>query len=111
MTVLDLLKSASATLNAGGAGTIVIGPEKAGESWSVTRMSIQCTSALQTNVRVYRNVISTLTMLFDSAAGNGDVASGDPPLDIPRNSAIVLQWTGGTPGSVATVVLEGKLTR
>lgn len=88
-----------------------MGPERGGESWTVTRISVQSDSALQSKVRLYRNVISTLTMLFDSKSGNSDVASGNPPLDVPRSGRIVIEWTDGTPGAHSTAVLEGKLTR
>lgn len=111
MTTLDLSTAGTVTLGADGSGAISIGPERGGESWSVTRMSVQCTSAIPTQVRIYRNVISPLQMLFDSKSGNSDVASGDPPLDIPRGGRIIVEWRNGTPDSVATVVLEGKLTR
>lgn len=111
MTTLDLIKSATATLDANGTGSVVVGPERGGERWTVTRISLQCTSVLQTECRIYRNVISTLTMLFDSQGGNSDVASGDPPLEIPMSGRIVIEWRGGTPGAVATAVLEGKLIR
>lgn len=109
--ILDLLKSATVTLDATGAGSVSVGPERGGESWSLTRIAISSTSVLQTEVAIYRNVVSSLTQLFGSKAGNSDVASGDPPLDIPRSGRIVLEWTGGTPGAICTAVMEGKLTR
>lgn len=110
-TTLDLLKSGQATIGANGIGTVTIGPERGGESWRITRMSVQCTSVLQTEVRIYRDIISTLKMLFNSKSGNSDVASGDPPLDIPSNGHIVIEWRNGTPGAIGTVVVEGKVTR
>ncbi len=111
MVTLDLLKSGSVTLDATGTGSVVVGPERGGERWTVTRIAITCTSALQTTVKLYRNIISTTTLLFGSDAGNNDVASGDPPLELPPSGKVVLVWSGGTPGSVASLVLEGKLTR
>lgn len=108
---LDLLKSGSVTLDANGAGSLTFGPERGGESWRVTRINLTCTSTLQTKCNVYRNVVSTLTNLFGSKAGNSDVASGDPPLDVTTNSRFIVVWTSGTPGAIATAVIEGKLTR
>lgn len=111
MTTLDLLKSGNVTLDANGNGSITLGPERGGERWRVTRIAVTCTSVLQSEVRIYRNIVSSQTRLFGSQAGNDDVASGDPPIDIPTGGRIVVEWAGGTPGSVGTAVLEGKLTR
>ena len=111
MSEFELLKSGSAILDASGSGTLVLGPERAGESWEVTRISVTCTSTLQTVVTVYENVVSTQTALFNSKAGNSDVAAGDPPMTIPSGSRVVIVWTAGTPGAAATAVLKGKLFR
>ncbi len=108
---LDLLKSGSVTLDASGAGSLVFGPERGGERWRVTRIAITCTSTLQTSVILYRNVISSTTRLFGSDSGNDDIASGDPPLEIPPNGRFVLVWANGTPGAIAGAVVEGKLIR
>lgn len=111
MTTLQLLKSASVVLDGTGAGTVVLGPERGMERWSVTRMNVQCTSATPTKCNIYRNIVSTATQLFGTNSGNQDVASGDPPLDIPASGRIVVAWNSGTAGGVATVVVEGTLTR
>lgn len=109
--ILQLLKSGNVTLDASGAGTTVLGPERGGESWTVDRIAVQCTSADQTDCAIYRDVISTQTELFGSRSGNQDVATGTPPLEIAPSSRIIVAWSGGTPGAIATVVLEGKLRR
>lgn len=111
MTTLQLLKSATVALDASGAGSVVLGPERGGERWSVTRMAVQNTSALRTDCAIYRDIISSQTMLFGSSAGNSDVASGDPPLELQPANRLIVVWSGGTPGAIGTVVLEGKLTR
>lgn len=108
---LQLLKSGNVTMDALGGGAIVLGPERGQEYWTITRIAVQNTSAAQSQCAIYRDVISTQTLLFGSRAGNQDVASGDPPLELQPSSRIIVAWTDATPGAVGTVVLEGKLTR
>lgn len=110
-TTLELITSKQVTIGADGTGAITFGPERGSESWSVERVSVQCTSALSSTARIYRNVISDLTMLFDTRTGNADVASGDPPMLIPRSGHFIVEWRNATPGAIATAVVEGKLTR
>lgn len=111
MTTLQLLKSGNVALDATGTGTLVFGPERGGERWTLSRIAVQCASASQTECKIYRDVISAQTMLFGSRSGNQDVASGDPPMELQPSSRFIVEWTGGTPGAVATAVLEGTLTR
>lgn len=111
MQTLHLLKSGNVVLDALGGGSVIVGPERALEYWTVTRIAVQCASANQTACAIYRDVISTQTQLFGSSAGNQDVATGTPPLEIAPSSRIIILWSGGTPGAVATAVLEGKLRR
>ncbi len=71
-----------------------------GLGWIVTRIAVSSTSSFPTDAYVYVNGVFQL----GTGAGNGDSATGNP-MPIQEGSEVMVSWTGGQPGAVATATL------
>ncbi len=101
------LASVSATFGADGRAVARAGPNVYGSRWNVDLMVVSATSTLESECKVYRNVEQPTAMLDNTRTGNQDVS--DCNIDVRPGETLVVVWTGGTPGALATVVVNGTL--
>jgi hypothetical protein len=99
------LARAQAIFDANGVATDSKGPFRAHESWRVQQLATRTSSALVTTLTVYRYNTSGPRLDFTNK-GNGDVSPCD--YDVPSGQNLTFQWTGGTPGTVATCDIDGE---
>lgn len=109
---LQLQTSGTATANAAGVARVQLGPQKAGESWVVKGYAVANDSALTQLVtcNIYRNVVSDTTLVDGTYQGQSRVSRGDN-LDIGPGNTLIAEWTGCTPGSISTFIVNGELSR
>lgn len=88
---------------------LVIGPDRANVGWTVKRIVTTTNSTEQNSslLRVYRNT-ETPSQLQDSTF-LGDSDSSETDIAIRSGERMVFVWTGGTPGSTATIILSGDI--
>jgi hypothetical protein len=107
----NLQAAASVTLDAGGAGTVSVGPDAARgpANWRVNGVILQTTRpgvAPIPRAQVY---------LDDQTAGqsqglsyDGSFAQGSCDITLTRGQKLICTWTGGQAGDVATMTLTGE---
>lgn len=88
-----------------GTVTLQMGPIIRGEVWEITRTIVSCTSALDTDLLVYRDAVSDINLIEATYSGNQDVS--DSQIEVVSPSSLFFKWTNGTPGAIAMVRLEG----
>lgn len=96
---------AQVTLDSLGYGYLRFAP--VGTSWTVTSCAIACETAIVESIcRVYRGLIGPVYMIDQSVSGStGDVS--DSVYTLNDGEAIIVEWTGGDAGTVATCRLTG----
>lgn len=97
----------SAVATAGGTATITIRSGR--QRWTVSQVSTEMINAPSGSTCVMRkngNIITTLV-------ANGDVAGGDPPIEIGPGDSLTVVWSSVTPGQVgkATVIYDDGTVR
>lgn len=105
MTATRLEKQAGITLDAGGTGSVTLGPARPTESWNVQRMTTKGNSTADPTLDVLRGSSSVLD---STPHGNDDVSDSVIPL-LP-GEFLTIRYTGGTPGATMTFYLEGTTT-
>lgn len=108
MAGYPLLHYVEATADETGKATVSTGPQKYGDSWTVTLLATSTNSVAQSQLRVYRGVESDSAMVASTYAGNQDTAGGNS-IDVPGQDKLVFVWTGADPGSACTCRIEGTL--
>lgn len=109
MTTRPLDTSSSATFDASGIARLRIGPQVFGESWRIRRMVVSTTSVNDTDVRVYLNAEMDSRLIAGSFSGDRDFNETDVTLQ--TLDQLIVVWVSGTPGAVATFVLQGTRER
>lgn len=100
----------SVTLNASGYGTVTLQPPGF-RSWTVTAINV-LTNQAATQTPVPRCVVYLGgvggRIIAQTWQGNGATAGGSPETVQP-SQPLVVEWSGGVPGSTATVYLSGTM--
>lgn len=92
------------TFDASGNLTLIIGPVPIGPSWEIRQISIRTTSVLQTLASTYIGVSNAGVFISNSFTGNADTDSA-PNVTIKPGDSLCCVWSGGTPGSFATLTI------
>jgi hypothetical protein len=101
--VLD--QSAQVTLNASGAGTVMLGPTSSRITWNVTSASVRVSSnTREPTANLYYNTRGS----FIGGTYTGSNDSTDLDL-LVRNGRIVCDWAGGDAGAIATLTVHGQV--
>lgn len=90
----------SATIAADGTGRAEITPTSTW-SWSVTQVSVELAAAptgAAATIRVDGVFVTALIV-------TGDAAAGDPPVPLGVGETMTVEFTGCTPGQVATILV------
>jgi hypothetical protein len=108
MTDIQLLKSATVVLDGAGNGTCPpLGPSSYGETWSVTLISVQCSSnASEAIASVYLSGALLGTTTWGST---GDSDTGIIQ-QVMTGQQLTAAWSGGDPGATATMTVMGTRT-
>lgn len=112
MAVIQLSESGDVVLDAAGAGTVKIGPYGPGEVWSPSSVSVLCSSnAAEAVCKVYVGP-SASGRYFKDLTVNGSTGDSTSRCNLPvsKGSFIWAVWSGGDPGAVATVNVDGTKT-
>lgn len=110
MTRYRLTEAATVTLDASGAGTVEIGPDRAGPAqWHITGV------ILRTDRPGEAPVPRAEIWLDQMSAGglqggtyDGSFAQGRTDLTISRGQRLIVRWAGGKAGDAASVTVTGE---
>lgn len=91
------------TLDGTGAGSLVLGPGKPGEQWSILRYSTAGASAVEPSLEVFKGA----GLVDSTKRGNADSSEVTAPLTLWAGETLRFAYTGGTAGATMTVFLEG----
>jgi hypothetical protein len=116
MKTYPLDSSVSATFVSDGAGSSIaraqIGPTVFGIKWHVQSVATQTTSDRSefgsSQLLVYQDTETPSRFLYGSFNADGDVASGGETA-LETLSKLVLVWTQGNIGSIATATIRGTV--
>lgn len=105
MQAVNLLKSSVVTLDGDGNGTCTpVGPTSPSETWTVSLISVQCTSArAEAIASVYLDGALLGTTTWGST-GDSDSAISQ---QVMPGQQVTATWTGGDPGAIATLTVFG----
>jgi hypothetical protein len=81
------------------------------ELWLIDHAVCSCTSAAQTDLRLYGGQVSPGSLLDGSASGNFDVSDWPNGLQLQPTRQLVAVWTGADAGSVGTLTLQCRVLR
>lgn len=113
MPTLPLRDTLSVTLDGSGNGTIRTGPTSHRETWRVSTVSVKCSATVTTGAceaRLYVGNAATDPNFRDNTF-SGDTGAISDVLsdeDVRLPNAIIITWTGGVAGSIATAILTGS---
>lgn len=103
-----LRESGSAVADSAGVATVRIGPTRAFEAWLVESVTVQSTSALDSELKEYLGDPAPSRLTGTSRIGNLDSGVNPNPIILPNGEQLVYQWTGCTTGATCTVTLQGR---
>lgn len=106
MRTLPLLEYVQATADDSGTAQAEISPAKYGDSWVIRLLATNTNSVAESQLRVYRGVVSDSTMVASTYSGNADNAGGSE-LRLSAGEKLIFVWTNADVGSVCTCRLEG----
>lgn len=106
---VPLWESAEAVFDDDGNASVFMGPSRAGQSWHVTRYVSSCTDTgnLGITFALYRNGSTPANQIDNTYTGVN--ATADTVLDVPEGGRLLGVWTGGTPGTYASLNLTGQV--
>lgn len=89
----------STRVAADGTATIQFTPTK-NKPWLLQQVSIEMANAPSGAIAELRKGGNLITVMLAS-----DVADSDPPVPVSPGERVEVNWTGGTPGAVASVYI------
>ena len=105
--------SDNVTLDGSGNGSVLLTPDNDSQRWEVTRIAVRTTQApTQTpfpQAELFDTIVPVASASYGAtASGHNDVfdTSGNP-IDIGSQDSVLIVWTGGIPGTVATAAIRG----
>lgn len=108
MSVYPLLEYVTAIADASGKAMVSTGPQRYGDSWTVTLLATTTNSTTESQLRIYRGVESDSALVATTYSGNQDTAGGNT-IQIPAQDKLVFVWSGASLGAVCTCRIEGDL--
>jgi hypothetical protein len=109
MRTLDLSRQANVTLNGAGAGTVQLGPSIVNEQWSISQVSVSCSANVTTGTCECQIFAPTLANFKDGtfSGDTGDTSDALTGLTLWPGQYVYAVFTGGVPGAIAYVQLQG----
>lgn len=109
MRSILLDESRAVTIAADGTGTVYLGPNTYGQSWSIALITVQCSSVSVSQFYLYRNSVLPGSLIGSSWSGNQDSDTSDSIPDLQYGEKLVGVWQGADPNSTATIVVNGSI--
>lgn len=113
---MPLRRGGSVVLDAGGNGTVTIFPDTGWQTWEVERVTVRTNQGATQTPYPQAELFVDLAPVASSsrgatASGQNDVfdASGGP-IRVGSADGLTIAWTGGVPGSIATVTVTGTMS-
>lgn len=108
LSSLPLTTSATGYFDANGNASAVIGPDRAGQHWHITRL-VTTAGAPGDFVRlmVYRNFEAASSAL--DSTYQGAQATSETDITLLEGERLLFKWTNGTPGQPATIAISGEI--
>lgn len=103
-----LQEFASVTLDASGTNTVYFSPQRYGQDWKIERITVTCNSAEETVFSLYRDFVQNSARIGGTYSGNNDTDSA-AGITLRYGNRLVGQWTLGTAGAIANIVLDGEM--
>lgn len=101
---LRLDKSGSGAFNASGIATVVL-RNNGLSRWVIRNTAVTTTSDRQTACKTYRGADVDSNLIDATRVGNA--RSSDTVVEVNPGEYVTAVWTGGTPGTIATVIVSG----
>jgi len=86
----------SGTVDADGRIALDLGTVPSAVDWFIERISIKCSSTLQTSFDMYEDMESDLYRLEHSPIGNDNIADYATPIWVPNSTNLIAIWSGVT---------------
>ena len=109
--------SGTTILDSSGNGQVLLYPETGNTEWLVSRVTVRTnqgpTQTPYPQAELYDSMVPTQSETYGATySGHNDWydASADP-IRIGTNDAILVVWTGGIPGTAASVTIRGTIIR
>jgi hypothetical protein len=104
--------SRQVTLSASGAGQVQIGPEGLGCRWYPTMVGVSTTVGVNdvATATAYTGPLSAATYQGAASQSGGGDTIGLNNVELYPGQYVIVAWSGGTAGSVATAVVYGVMT-
>jgi hypothetical protein len=108
MPTYQLNTSGSVVLNAQGAGTVRLQNNKPFQKWKIDRLAVTTTTNTnEPQVKVYLDSVSEGNLLDGTYTGSND--STDINTSLLTGQSLVVVWSGGDSGAVATASIYGTM--
>src|ERR1700733_1937191 len=100
------------TLDVNGNGRCSVGPQRVREHWQPANATVSvATNVSEAQCSVYMGTVANpATLLGQTALGSTGDTCGFGAVDMQTGMQITAVWTGGDPGSVATLTINGTYT-
>jgi hypothetical protein len=111
MPALPLNESASVVLDGSGNGTARVGPTGHGQTWHPAVASVRVnTNTLEAQVAIYVGSSATSDNFADATytGSSGNSSDSVSATEVRLGSYVWAVWTGGDPGSQATLTVTGS---
>lgn len=111
-----LRTAGSVVLDASGNGTVYLLPDNAWQTWDIARIAVRTNQAMTATPFPLAEVFIGVAPVPSASLGatySGQNDQYDPaggPIHIGAADALTIVWTGGIPGTIATVTVTGTKT-
>lgn len=109
MAVRPLDTNRTVAFDSTGTARLTIGPTVFGEIWRVRRMTVTSDSSLDSDARVYLNAELDSRVVAGTWSGNRDFNETD--ITLQTLDRLIVVWVGGTPGALASFLIQGVAQR
>lgn len=109
MATRPLDTNRTAVYDSTGTARLTIGPTVFGEIWRVRRMTVTSTSTIDSDARVYLNAELDSRLVAGTWSGNRDFNETD--ITLQTLDRFIVVWVGGTPGALASFLVQGVTQR
>lgn len=104
MRTIPLDQDARGTANASGTATVQIGPNRSGQRWRVSSLSVSTSIADSCTAQVFSPM-----GVFIGGTFTGSQDTTDLDVELNFGSRLKVIWSGATPGNACTVGVSGTI--
>ena len=104
------LATVTVTLDGSGSASAMTGPGRANVAWRVTRLTSDVSNETPlTMLQIFTNSVIPANYMDGTRRASHNVSELVTPIIIDPASRLVLQWSGGPAGAIASVSIYGDL--